>query len=470
VTRRLTVPFIALLAAGVPGPAIAASAAVGPLAVTFTVNSFQDRPDANLADNVCRTAAKNCSLRAAVQQANATAGADQIKLSGGTYTLGRVDGVTQPATDGDGSRDLDISDSVTVTGATGSTRSVIDGGRFSRIFEIGDGTLAPTVNLSNLTVSNGGESETPGFGTGGGLLIRSGSVSLNRVVVRDNVTTLQGSGIANAGSLSLFESTVDGNRNLSTLGGGGVTATGGGIFNFSTGRVSIDRSTISGNFSLRGGGINNNFGDVTVTNSTISGNSAQNSGGGIRNQGDGSGARGIFNVSYSTVTGNQANMPGGRDAQLVGGGVANIGGQLNMAGTVLAGNTDNRDRFNSTRTPDCFSPDEFRFTSFRSNVIGLINGPCRIGDTVWGEQLPFDRFSRDNNAPLDARLGGLGSNGGRTATHPPLPGSPAIDSASFGSSASLFNCPATDQRGTSRPRDGDVNGQAVCDAGAFEVG
>jgi hypothetical protein len=43
-----------------------------------------------------------------------------------------------------------------------------------------------------------------------------------------------------------------------------------------------------------------------------------------------------------------------------------------------------------------------------------------------------------------------------------LPGSPAIDK---GDSA---NAPATDQRGVSRPRDGDGNGSKVVDIGAFE--
>jgi hypothetical protein len=57
VARRATVLFAVILAGGVLAPAVPASAAVAPLAVIFTVNSFQDRPDANLADNICRTSA-----------------------------------------------------------------------------------------------------------------------------------------------------------------------------------------------------------------------------------------------------------------------------------------------------------------------------------------------------------------------------------------------------------------------------
>jgi len=55
----------------------------------------------------------------------------------------------------------------------------------------------------------------------------------------------------------------------------------------------------------------------------------------------------------------------------------------------------------------------------------------------------------------DAMLGPLANNGGPTATHALLPGSPAIDTAE-----NAF-CPATDQRGA--PRD-----DGACDAGSFE--
>src|ERR671926_346430 len=50
-------------------------------ATTFTVNSAGDGADANLADNVCNDGGGNCTLRAAIQQANATAGTDTINFS-----------------------------------------------------------------------------------------------------------------------------------------------------------------------------------------------------------------------------------------------------------------------------------------------------------------------------------------------------------------------------------------------------
>ena len=57
----------------------------------------------------------------------------------------------------------------------------------------------------------------------------------------------------------------------------------------------------------------------------------------------------------------------------------------------------------------------------------------------------------------DALLGPLADNGGPTLTHALLAGSPAIDIADAGA------CPATDQRGVTRPQG------AGCDVGAFEL-
>ncbi len=81
-------------------------------AATFVVNSIGDGADANLADNICMTAtAGECTLRAAIEQANQTVGTDQINfniLGAGVKTIAplaalpditetiTIDGYTQP--------------------------------------------------------------------------------------------------------------------------------------------------------------------------------------------------------------------------------------------------------------------------------------------------------------------------------------------------------------------------------------
>jgi hypothetical protein len=59
-------------------------------ALTFTVDSMGDAADTNTADNTCIATAGGCTLRAAIEQANASAGLDTIKFGiagGGVHTI-----------------------------------------------------------------------------------------------------------------------------------------------------------------------------------------------------------------------------------------------------------------------------------------------------------------------------------------------------------------------------------------------
>src|SRR5260221_8739452 len=56
-------------------------------AATFVVNTTADTADANPGDGICADSSNACSLRAAVQEANALAGADTIQLAAATYVL-----------------------------------------------------------------------------------------------------------------------------------------------------------------------------------------------------------------------------------------------------------------------------------------------------------------------------------------------------------------------------------------------
>ena len=79
-------------------------------ATTFTVNSTGDTADSNLTDGVCNDGSGSCTLRAAIEQANAIAGSDTINFSigSGVKTIVQtsdfpiisdpvvIDGTTQP--------------------------------------------------------------------------------------------------------------------------------------------------------------------------------------------------------------------------------------------------------------------------------------------------------------------------------------------------------------------------------------
>ncbi len=54
---------------------------VGVNSLTFVVNSTGDASDANTNDNICRTSGGQCTLRAAIQQANSSTGADRIHFN-----------------------------------------------------------------------------------------------------------------------------------------------------------------------------------------------------------------------------------------------------------------------------------------------------------------------------------------------------------------------------------------------------
>jgi CSLREA domain-containing protein len=116
---------------------------------TFTVNSPSDVVGAApLNDGICATTYKNgvpngiCTLRAAIEEANALGGAHEIILPPNTYLLTLA---TQ----------LTISSNLTITGS-GASSTIIDGNMIARagsgVLTINAGT---TVSISGATVRNG---------------------------------------------------------------------------------------------------------------------------------------------------------------------------------------------------------------------------------------------------------------------------------------------------------------------------
>jgi hypothetical protein len=352
---------------------------------------------------------------------NAAAAGDTIFVPAGTIVL-----TGAAAENANASGDLDVTKDLTIVGA-GAELTVIDGGGVDRVFQVASGV---TASISGMTLRNGSvDPDAPSDPSGGGVLNR-GVLTLADVVVADNFAG-GGGGIANfsGGDLTLVGSTVSGNRST------GVTANGGGISNFAD--MTIDSSTISGNevfglsSSTLGGGIIT-LGTMSITNTTISGNRASgNFGGGIYQT--------PFAISLRLVNVTIVD----NETVLSGGGLATVGGTVEMGNTILSGNRVSRTIGNS---PDCFGT----VVSLGHNLIE--NNGCTLAGVTAGNQLG-----------RSARLWDLEDNGGPTLTHEPRNASGAID----GGDDAL--CPAQDQRGEARPLDGDRNGTAVCDIGAFEL-
>lgn len=84
--------YLALLVAAMIAASFAVAAPSAHASTTFTVNSSGDAADAISADGLCETTVGTCTLRAAIGQANATLGADNIRFGitsagGGVATL-----------------------------------------------------------------------------------------------------------------------------------------------------------------------------------------------------------------------------------------------------------------------------------------------------------------------------------------------------------------------------------------------
>jgi len=183
--------------------------------------------------------------------------------------------------------------------------------------------------------------------------------------------------------------------------------------------------TFSNNSANYGGGLYiDGESAATLTNVTISNNSANN-GGGIYLEGN------FASLTNVTISGNSASNQGG-GVYIYKGYNAFI-----IKNSLIGGNTG--------FGPDCYG----RLNSAGYNLI-TDTWLCTIKDDQTGNI--YGKF------PL---LGPLADNGGYTLTHALLPGSPAIDAASFTNSNG--NPIIEDQRGVSRPQ-GTAN-----DIGAYEA-
>lgn len=106
------------------------------------------------------------SLRSALNSANSNPGPDEIILPAGIYTLT----ITGSGDDTNSAGDLDIRDSVTITGA-GPDKTIIDGNAIDRVFDIlfSFKLEGISVVLKNLTIQNGRVTPTVSLPGGAGI-------------------------------------------------------------------------------------------------------------------------------------------------------------------------------------------------------------------------------------------------------------------------------------------------------------
>ncbi len=218
----------------------------GAEAAVFKVNSFEDVVDAAPGDGVCMTATGVCTLRAAVQQANALPGADVIKLQAGVYRLTLTGAGEDLAATGD----LDITDSVTIKGK-GAALTVVDGHHSDRVFHV-FGPSTNIVNFIGLKIQNGvviGSSFA-----GGGIMnepvslpLGGATVTVSGCIVTNNIVAAPlGGGIASAlGNLKVIASRVIQNEIYSF----GSPAVGGGILSYLDASVKIIGTKVADNLA-----------------------------------------------------------------------------------------------------------------------------------------------------------------------------------------------------------------------------
>ena len=350
------------------------------------------------------------------------------------------------------------------------------------------GNAAGTGGVGGAASAAGGKNGNGGTGGTAGVIRIIGGFAGTRVRFANNSAGDGGAGGDGPGA-----------TNSSNGGAGGSS----GVYTGITGAFSLTDSTVSGNsagdgaagFGLGGGtpGAGGSSGalalgntSATISGTTFDGNSAGDGGPNLTSNpfitGGSGGAitwtgTGALTLLNSTLTDNR----GGRGSDHVfsvpsGGGAGGRGGAILASGgadstvtathVTIAGNRSGKtggDNHPSASVPAKDTPGGAiagsTAVALTSSVLAS-NGPFACSGTVSAgdsETIAFEPVSPScPGRNVDPLLGALANNGGQTQTIAVGAGSPAIDIAP------AATCPATDQRGVTRPQG------AACDAGAFE--
>ncbi|MGY5882732.1 right-handed parallel beta-helix repeat-containing protein [Modestobacter lacusdianchii] len=315
----------------------------------LSVTTTQDSTDARPGDGTCADAAGRCSLRAAVQEANASGGGSVV-LGQGTYRLTLRGAGEDAAATGD----LDVTSRVVLDGRGAR----IDGQRLDRVLDV---LAGGSLTLRDVTVSGGAALGT-GLPASGGGVRNAGTLVVDRSTVTGNSAVRAGGGIeASPGSTTTVDrSTLSGNST------GAGPGNGGGLHLTGAGTVHVERSTVSGNTAAaEGGGLwNSGAGTMTVDRTTVSGNTASGAeatmgGGGLFQE---AGPTGTLTVTRSEVTGNIADGAAGSG-----------GGILNDQATLVVERT-RVERNSAARAGGGIEANVGRTTLERTDLVGNVTG------------------------------------------------------------------------------------------------
>lgn len=402
-------------------------------ATTFAVtNPSVDLPDAVPGDGVCAAtglpAGNNCTLRAAIMEANAHAGVDAITVPSDAHIVLTRAGRNE---DAGVTGDLDITDDLTISVPFAGLVPLasVDAQSIDRVFDI---LTAVDVTLSGLIITGGLADDAVTWGGGGIRAAGSGTLTISVSELKNNLANAGGAIYVDSQSgrsLSVEYSYLHDNSAADL---GFTNAFGAAIKDHDTGpasgaSISINNSTVSNNRSFGVGypAAVTVMTPLSISNSTFDGNLST--------------AINVYNadayLNHVTITGSAY---GYKIGSFTGADTSTL------RNTIIAGNS----------AADC---------GIGTNLVAASSysldsdDSCRLGGGT-GNLINTD----PKLLPLARRPRGL------WPVHDLAGNSPALDHGDPLPLGFIGTCLATDQDGVSRPIDGNGDGTARCDMGAIE--